>query len=128
VLPAIRHGISGCMLKAGPTILEPKQIIRVDVPTDLMGGAIKEVQNRRGQILDMNDERGVTIIQAKIPVAEMFGFDSSLKSATGGKGFYSLIDVIFEKLPKDLQDQVVLSIRKRKGLSETIPQSAEEEI
>lgn len=127
VLPAIRYGISGCMLNADPVILEPKQIIRVDVPTEIMGGAIKEVQNRRGQILDMSEERGVTIIQAKVPVAEMFGFDSSLKSATGGKGFYSLIDVIFEKLPKTLQDEVVLTIRKRKGLSEVIPKSVEEE-
>jgi elongation factor 2 len=86
-----------------------------------MGGAIKEVQNRRGKILDMKDERGATIIQAKIPVSEMFGFNSALKSATGGKGFYSLIDVIFEKLPTDLQDKTVLKIRKRKGLSEQIP-------
>ncbi|OGI15792.1 elongation factor EF-2 [Candidatus Micrarchaeota archaeon RBG_16_49_10] len=128
ILPAIRHGISDCMLHADPLLLEPKQIIRIDVPTELMGGAIKETQNRRGQILEMNEERGVTMIQAKIPVAEMFGFDSSLKSATGGKGFYSLIDVIFEKIPKDLQDQVVLNIRKRKGLSQTIPKSMEEEI
>jgi len=47
--------------------------------------------------------------------------NSVLKSATGGKGFYSLIDVIFEKLPTDLQDKTVLKIRKRKGLSEQVP-------
>ena len=58
-----------------------------------------------------------------MPVAEMFGFNSELKSATGGKGFYSLIDVIYEKLPKNLQDQTVLKIRKRKGLSEEIPKA-----
>jgi elongation factor 2 len=69
----------------------------------------------------MDEERGMTIIKTKIPVSEMFGFNSALKSATGGKGFYSLIDVIFERLPKQLQDQTVLKIRKRKGLSENIP-------
>ena len=121
VLPAIRYGIRAAMLNADPTLLEPKQIIRIDTPTEVMGGAIKEVQNRRGKILDMKDERGATIIQAKIPVSEMFGFNSALKSATGGKGFYSLIDVIFEKLPTDLQDKTVLKIRKRKGLSEQVP-------
>jgi len=121
VLPAIRYGIRAAMLNADPTLLEPKQIIRIDTPTEVMGGAIKEVQNRRGKILDMKDERGATIIQAKIPVSEMFGFNSALKSATGGKGFYSLIDVIFEKLPTDLQDKTVLKIRKRKGLSEHVP-------
>jgi elongation factor 2 len=121
VLPAIRHGITQGMFLADPSILEPKQIIRIDVPTEVMGGAIKEVGNRRGQVLDMSEERGVTMIQAKIPVSEMFGFNSELKSATGGKGFYSLIDVIYEKLPKNLQDQTVKKIRKRKGLSEEIP-------
>ena len=121
ILPCIRHGITRGMLLADSGIFEPKQIIRIDVPTEVMGGAIKEVGNRRGQVLDMNEERGVTMIQAKMPVSEMFGFNSELKSATGGKGFYSLIDVIYEKLPKNLQDQTVIKIRKRKGLSEQIP-------
>jgi len=121
VLPAIRYGIRAAILNADPLLLEPKQIIRIDTPIEVMGGAIKEVQNRRGKILDMKEERGATIIQAKIPVSEMFGFNSALKSATGGKGFYSLIDVIFEKLPPDLRDKTILKIRKRKGLSEQIP-------
>jgi len=121
VLPAIRYAIRTCMLGADATLLEPLQIIRIDVPTEMMGGAIKEVGNRRGKVLDMSEERGMTIIRAKIPVSEMFGFNSALKSATGGKGFYSLIDVIFERLPKQLQDQTILKIRKRKGLSEHVP-------
>jgi len=121
VLPAVRFAIKDGMLSGNPALMEPKQIIRIDVPTEIMGGALREVQNRRGKILDMSEERGASVLQAKVPVAEMFGFDSALKSATGGKGFYSLIDVIFEKLPTDLQDQTILKIRKRKGLSEQIP-------
>ena len=123
IIPAVRYAIRTAILNSEPILLEPKQIIRVDVPSELMGGAIKEIQNRRGKILDMREEMGTTIIKAKIPVSEMFGFNSSLKSATGGKGFYSLIDVIFERLPKGLQDQTVLKIRKRKGLSEVIPRA-----
>jgi elongation factor 2 len=125
VLPAVRHAIKSAMMDAGINLMEPRQIIRVDMPTELMGGALREVQNRRGKILDMSEERGASILQAKVPVSEMFGFDSALKSATGGKGFYSLMDVIFEKLPKELQDQTVLKIRKRKGLSEEIPKLEE---
>lgn len=121
VLPAIRYGISIGILSAIPTLLEPKQIIRIDVPTEVMGGALKEIQNRRGQVLDMREDMGITIITSKLPVSEMFGFNSSLKSETGGKGFYSLIDVIFERLPEELQDQTVIKIRKRKGLSGQIP-------
>jgi elongation factor 2 len=109
------------MLKPDPLILEPKQIIRIDTRSEMMGGAIKEIQHRRGQILDMEAERGVTIIRCKLPVAEMFGFNSSLKSATGGKGFYSLIDVVFERIPKELQDQTIKKIRQRKGLPAEIP-------
>ncbi len=121
VLPAIRSGIWNGMLMANSSLLEPKQFIRIDTPTEEMGGAIKEIQNRRGQILQMEEERGVTMIECKLPVSEMFGFNSALKSGTGGKGFYSLIDVIFERLPKELQDQTVIKIRKRKGLSEQLP-------
>jgi elongation factor 2 len=121
ILPAFSHAIMAAMMKADPVVLEPKQIIRIDTPTETMGGAIKEIQNRRGQILEMEEERGVTIIKCKLPVAEMFGFNSALKSATGGKGFYSLIDIVFERMPKELQDQTIKKIRQRKGLPEEIP-------
>jgi len=121
IMPAIRYAIRQAMLKANATLLEPKQIIRIDVPTELMGEATREVENRRGQILDMKEERGATVIIAKIPVADMFGFDTSLKSATSGRGFYSLIETVFEKLPNELRDEVIKSIRKRKGLPEEIP-------
>ncbi len=116
VIPAVRQAIREAMLSSKPRILEPVQIIRIDVPEELMNNAISEVTNRRGQILSIESERGASIIKAKLPVAEMFGFEASLKSATGGKGFYSLIDVIFEKLPTTLQDKVISEIKKRKGI------------
>jgi translation elongation factor EF-G len=56
-----------------------------------------------------------------MPVSDMFGFDSSLKSITSGRGFYSLIETVFEKLPSDLRDGVIIGIRKRKGLPEVVP-------
>jgi elongation factor 2 len=121
IMPAIRFAIREAMLKAGTVLLEPKQIIRIDVPTELMGNAIREVENRRGQILDMKEEKGASVITAKMPVSDMFGFDSALKSATGGRGFYSLIEVVFEKLPSELFEKIVKEIRKRKGLREEIP-------
>lgn len=121
IMPAIRFAIKEGMLKVGTVLLEPKQIIRIDIPTDIMGDAIREVENRRGQILDMREERGATIITAKMPVSDMFGFDSALKSATSGRGFYSLIEVVFERLPSDLFEKVVKEIRKRRGLKEEIP-------
>lgn len=121
IMPAVRWAIRQAMLKANATLLEPKQIIRIDVPTELMGNVIREVEGRRGQILDMKEERGATIVIAKVPVSDMFGFDASLKSITSGRGFYSLIEVVFERLPNELRDGVIKSIRKRKGLPEEIP-------
>lgn len=116
VIPAVRGAVKAAMKRAEAYIREPKQIIRIDVPTEQVGGASKEINNRRGQILDMTEERGLTMIKTKIPVAEMFGFNSALKSATGGLGFYSLVDIIYEPLPKELEAKVVNQIRERKGL------------
>jgi elongation factor 2 len=120
IMPATRYAIREGMLM-NIALLEPKQIIRIDVPTELVGDAIREVEGRRGQILDMKEERGASVITAKIPVADLFGFDASLKSATSGRGFYSLIETVFEKLPSEMFENVVKSIRKRKGLPEEIP-------
>ncbi len=116
VIPAVRDAIREAMLSANPYILEPKQIIRMDVPTEHVGAATKEISNRRGQILEMTEERGLTIIKTKIPVAEMFGFNSALKSATGGTGFYSLIDIVYEPLPKELESKTIAMIKSRKGI------------
>ncbi len=125
VIPAVRESIIKGILSGGARLQEPKQIIRIDAPSKELGGAIKEVSNRRGQILDMKDEEGSGVIKAKIPVAEMFGFEAALKSATGGKGFYSLIDQVFEPLPDNMQEEVILNIRKRKGMKLEVPRVEE---
>ncbi len=116
VIPAVRSAIRQAMVAGKAFILEPKQVIRIDVPTEQLSGAMKEVQNRRGQIIEMSEERGATVIKAKLPVAEMFGFNSALKSGTGGQGFFWLIDVTYEPLPKELEHTVVRRIKERKGL------------
>jgi len=126
VLPAVRSAIKQAMIKANAFILEPKQIIRIDVPTEQMGGASKEINNRRGQILNMTEERGITTIKTKIPVSEMFGFNSALKSATGGLGFFSLIDIVYEPIPRDIEEKTIEQIKSRKGIT-TQTETEEEE-
>lgn len=122
VIPAVSDAIKEGVLRAKPTLLEPIQTIRIDVPEELMGNAMNQVQNKRGQIVDVHTELGTAAVTAKMPVAEMFGFEGQLKSATQGKGFYSLIDVSFEKVPEDLKMGVVQRIRERKGMSKDLPQ------
>lgn len=119
--PAVRNAVIRGMLQSQPTVYEPLQVLRIDCPTDVMGDAMTEINNRRGQILDMNEEESAAILKAKLPVAELFGFEAALKSATAGKGYFSLIDQVFEPLPKNLQEDTVLNIRKRKGMKQELP-------
>lgn len=53
----------------------------------------------------------------------MFGFESALKSATAGKGFQSMMDVVFERLPNDIRESVIMKIRERKGLTKEVPKA-----
>ncbi|MCK5333090.1 MAG: elongation factor EF-2, partial [Candidatus Aenigmarchaeota archaeon] len=121
VIPAIKRALKNAMVDGKIQFFEPKQVLRIDTPTEHMGSVVKEIQNRRGQVMEMGEEAGMTIVTCKLPVAEMFGFEASLKSATGGRGFQSLVDILYEKLPADMQDKTALSIRKRKGMKEELP-------
>ena len=118
VIPAVSAAIREAILGAKPTLFEPIQRIRIDVPEELMGNAMNQVQNRRGQVIEVSTELGAGVLKSDIPVAEMFGFEASLKSATAGKGFYSLIDVFFRKIPEDIKPRVIKMIKERKGISE----------
>jgi len=121
IIPAMRQGVYNALLTAGAAIFEPKQTIRIDSPLEYMGDLSKLIQSRRGQLLDTEQDEHNLVIQAKLPVAEMIGFTSSLRSATAGRGAWFLVDQSFEKLPRDLQQQTVLRIRKRKGMKEEMP-------
>jgi len=118
VYPAVREGIRGAMMTARPLIYEPYQIQRIEAPSEFLGEISKLISNKRGQLLDAQQEGNLSIIKAKLPVGEMFGWSSDLRSATCGRGNSSLIDQMYEKLPEELQEKLVKQIRDRKGLSE----------
>lgn len=118
--PAIREGIRGSMMTATPMLLEPLQVQRIEAPADYMGEISKLIANKRGQLLDMQQEEALVVIKAKIPVGEMFGWSNDLRSATGGRGTSSLIDQTFEKLPGELQVKIIKQIKDRKGLTDAM--------
>lgn len=118
VYPAVREGIRGSMRTGNPVLYEPLQIQLIDGPEEAMGSITKLVSGKRGSILDMVVSEQGSEVKAKIPVMEMIGWGSDLRSATEGKGVSSLIDQVFEKLPNEKQDEVIKIIRTRKGLSE----------
>ncbi len=118
VYPAIREGLKEAIAEAGAMLYEPVQTIQVDCPQDMMGSVSTVIQNRRGQVLDMQiDEDNMTII-AKVPVAETFNMTGDIRSATGGKGSFFVKAMHFEQLPRELQDNIIKGIRDRKGLGE----------
>ena len=116
VIPAARSSVYGAMVQGGRILLEPIQKVFINVPQDFMGSAIGEIQSRRGVIEDISQEGEITVIRAKAPVAEMFGFASAIRSATQGRALWSTENSGFEPVPPNLQGEVVRSIRTRKGL------------
>jgi elongation factor 2 len=115
-IPAARSGIYGAMCLAGRVLLEPFQKVTVNVPQEVLSGATRELQRRRGEILDMTSVGDLQTIVAKVPVAEMFGFASDIRSATAGKVLWATESMGFEVLPAELQGKVVAEVRQRRGL------------
>jgi len=118
VYPAVRESITGAMKQGGATLLEPLQIHLIEVPESFLGGMTKLIGGKRGQMLNVSQELGEAQIESKIPVAEMIGWSSDLRSATEGRGTSSLKDQLFEPIPMSLQAEVIRKIRDRKGLAE----------
>ncbi|MAG07721.1 elongation factor EF-2 [Candidatus Pacearchaeota archaeon] len=118
VYPAVRDAISGAMKQIGATMLEPLQTHVIEAPNDFMASITKLVSSKRGQLINVDQGESGVVIKAKLPVAEMIGWSSDLRSATEGRGVSSLLDQEFEMMPRDLQADVVKKIRSRKGLAE----------
>jgi len=121
VIPAMRSAIYGSMVTAGCILMEPFQRVFINVPNDVMGPAARELQTRRGEILDMKSEGEITTIEAMTPVAEMFGFASAIRSATAGRALWSTENAGFKPVPREILPSVVKKIRERKGLKPDPP-------
>ncbi len=116
VIPAVRNALYGSITVSDPIILEPMQKVFISTPQDLMGDASRELNQRRAVVRDMITEKDMVNIDAKAPVAEMFGFASAIRSATGGRVLWNTENLGFEPLPRQLQPDIVKQIRERKGL------------
>jgi elongation factor 2 len=117
VVPAVRDGIKAAIMSGGPVLLEPLQMLQLEAPAEYMGEISKLVQNRRGQLLDMEQQGELIVVKAKMPVAAMFGLSSDLRSATSGRGTQFLVDQSFERVPPNLQEDIIRQLRERKGLN-----------
>jgi len=95
------------MAKADPVLLEPIMKVEITVPEEYMGDVIGDVNSRRGRIEGMDSRAGAQVIRAFVPLAEMFGYATALRSRTQGRGVYSMEFDHYEEVPKSVQEQIV---------------------
>ena len=94
------------MSKADPVLLEPVEKVEITVPEEYMGDVIGDVNSRRGRMEGMEAVNGAQIIRAFVPLSEMFGYATSLRSRTQGRGTYSMVFDHYEEVPKGIQEQI----------------------
>ncbi len=95
------------MQKGAPVLLEPIMKVEVTMPEEYMGDVIGDVNSRRGRVEGMDDLGGGKIVRAYVPLAEMFGYATDLRSRTQGRGNYSMFFEKYEPVPKNIQEKVL---------------------
>ncbi len=116
IISAVKDGIRSAVELSKPCLLEPVQTIQINSKVEYIGELTKIILNRRGHPIGVSHEADEVSLQARMPVAEMFGLGSDLRSATKGRVNYSIIDQTFERIPDELQKQAINNIRIRKGM------------
>ena len=95
------------MQKAAPVLLEPIMKVEVTMPEEYMGDVIGDINSRRGRIEGMDDLGGGKIVRGYVPLAEMFGYSTDLRSKTQGRGNYSMFFEKYEPVPKSVQEKII---------------------
>ena len=98
--------------KCNPVLLEPIMKVEVTVPEEYMGDVMGDLNSRRGRIEGMDTRAGAQVIRAKVPLAEMFGYSTTLRSRTQGRGVYSMELSHYEEVPRNIAEEI---IAKHKG-------------
>ena len=109
---AASMGFKEACRKARPSILEPMMKVEVEVPEDFMGDVIGDLNRRRGQVNNMGDRAGNKIVDAFVPLSEMFGYSTDLRSATQGRATYAMEFDHYEEVPRNVAEEIQ---KKRNG-------------
>jgi elongation factor G len=100
----------GCS-KAGPVLLEPIMSVEVVVPEDYMGDVIGDLNSRRGRIMGMESRAGAQVVTSMVPLAQMFGYSTDLRSATQGRATYTMTFDHYEQIPKSVSEEIIAKIK-----------------
>lgn len=105
---AIKEGV----MKASPVLLEPMMKVEVEVPEDFLGDVMGDLNSRRGQIEGMETEQGLAKVNVKVPLAEMFGYATDIRSKTQGRGIFTMEFSHYDEIPRNVAETI---IAKSKG-------------
>ncbi len=100
---AFKDGIKKC----NPVLLEPMMKVEVEVPEDFLGSIIGDLSSRRGQVEGQSIDDGQSKVQAKVPLAEMFGYATQLRSMTQGRGIFSMEFSMYEEVPRNVAEAII---------------------
>jgi len=95
------------MRKASPALLEPMMAVEVETPPDFMGNVVGDLSSRRGMIQGMDDVAGLKVVKAEVPLAEMFGYSTALRSATQGRATYTMEFKHYSEAPKNVAEAII---------------------
>jgi elongation factor G len=99
--------------KAHPALLEPVMRVEVVVPEEYMGDVIGDITSRRGHIQSMETRGGSQVINSRVPLSEMFGYATDLRSSTQGRGSYSMHFDRYEPTPASVSEEVIAKVQGR---------------
>ncbi len=99
--------VKEAVMKASPVLLEPMMKVEVEAPEDFLGDVMGDLNSRRGQIEGMGSEDGVTKVSSRVPLAEMFGYATDIRSKTQGRGSFSMEFSQYEEVPRNVAEAII---------------------
>ena len=111
---AAREAFKQAYLRSSPAILEPIMHVEVEVPSEHQGSVVGDLSSRRGTILSTEPKADAVVIHAEVPLAEMFGYATDLRSLTQGRGTFSMTFACYRQAPRNVQEEIVAARRKER--------------
>ena len=108
---ALRNGMSD----ARPTLLEPIMRVHIDIPDQYVGDVLSDLNTRRGRVLGMNPQNGVSTIEATVPMGEMLRYSASLRALTQGRGVYQMAQDHYEAVPAHIEQDVIAEAKQEQA-------------
>ena len=99
--------VKEAVMEASPVLLEPMMKVEVEAPEDFLGDVMGDLNSRRGQIEGMGSEDGITKVSARVPLAEMFGYATDIRSKTQGRGIFSMEFSQYEEVPRNVAEAII---------------------